>query len=134
MPTIVVRFSKPENITNPGFDGTVLRFTVVILDKSHLGTPREISEAKTVRIRVEISDSRSSTWNLRGKDLEKVLFQFAKEELSRVLSVGTVPSADLAVIINASTNTGACPFEVEKIQEPNSALIEIQVNRRIGFV
>ena len=66
--------------------------------------------------------------------MPKVLFQFAKEELARVLSVGTVPSTDLAVIINASTNTGACPFEVEKIQEPNGALIEIQANRRIGFV
>lgn len=134
MPTLVGRFSKPENITNRGFDGTVLRFTVVILDKSHLGTPREISEAKPVRIRVEISDSRSSSWNLQGEDLEKVLFQFAKEELARVLSVGNVPSTDLAVIINTSTNTGACPFEVEKIQEPNDALVEIQANRRIGFV
>ncbi len=133
MPTILGRFVASTDITNPGFDGRVQRFDVQLIDAAYLNMPRQSSETRTVQVCVEIADSRSSTWDLSGKDLEKVLFQFAKEALTRAASAGNIPS-ELRVAINTITHPGACPFSVSLIEDPTGAVVELVCERRIGFI
>ena len=104
MPVIVAAFGKPEDITNPGFDGKVFRFPVVVIGREDVGTPRQPSKSKSLRIRTEIFDSRITTWGLAQSDLIKVVFEIAKEHLTTTLHSGAWKSGDLDVTINMYTH------------------------------
>ena len=134
MSVIVATFTKPEDITNPGFDGKVLRFPLALIDRGDIGTPRQPSKTRSVRIRVEISDSRLKTWGLGETDLRKVLFEIAKEQLTAALSSSAWKGGDLEVTVNTNTHKGPCPFDPALIQEPAGAVVEIEVMRLIGFL
>ena len=134
MPVIVATFGRPEDITNPSFDGKVFRFPATLIDRDDIGTPRQPSKTKSVRIRAEISDSRIKTWGLVDTDLVKVMFEIAKEHLTATLSSGSWKNSDLEVTVNNYTHKGPCPFDPTLIQEPAGAVVEIDVKRPIGFI
>jgi hypothetical protein len=104
MPVIVAAFGKPEDITNPGFDGKVFSFPVTLIDRDDIGTPRQPSKTRSLRVRVEVSDTRIATWSLRTTDLIKVVFEIAKEDLTAALSAGAWKGADLEVAVNTYTH------------------------------
>ena len=134
MPVIFATFGKPEDITNPGFDGKVFRFPVALIDSDDIGTPRQSSKMMSVRIRAEVSDSRIKTWGLGDTDLVKVVFEIVKEHLIATLNSGAWKGSDLGVMINMSTHKGPCPFDPILIQELDGAVVEIEVKRPIGFI
>ena len=134
MPVIVATFSKPENITNPGFDGKVFRFPLTLVDGDDIGTPRQRSKTKSIRIRVEVSGSRVETWGLGQSDLIKVLFEIAKERLTDALGSSASMDGDLEVSVNTHTHKGSSPFDPALIQEPVGAVVEIEIKRSIGFI
>lgn len=134
MPVIIATFGKPEDITNPGFDGKVFRFPITVIDRDDIGTPRQSSKTRLLRIRVEISDSRITTWGLGMSDLVKVAFEIARENLTAALHRGASKADDLEVLVNTHTHSGPCPFDPTLIQEPEGAVFEIEVKRPIGFI
>jgi hypothetical protein len=134
MSGMVVTFDTPEDITNPGFDGKVVRFPAKLIDQNDIGTPRQSSTTKSVRISVEVSGSRIETWGLEQPDLMKVMFELAKEALFTALNSGTWTEGDLKVMVNTRTHKGPCPFNPALIQEPAGAVVNIEVKRPlIGF-
>ena len=133
MPVLVATFGKPEDITNPGFDGTAFRFPVVVIDGDDIGTPRQPSKAKSLRIRIEVSRSRITAWGLSPGDLLKVAFEIAKEHITKVLNSGVWKGGDLEVKVNTFTHSGPCPFDPALIPVPEGAVAEIEVHRPIGF-
>lgn len=134
MPVVIATFGKPEDITNPGFDGKVFRFPVALIDCEDLGTPRQPSKTKSVRIRAEVSGSRVKTWGLGDTDLVKVVFEIVKEHLTTALTSGTWQDSDLEVTVNTYTYKGPNPFDPTLIQEPAGAVVEIEVKHPIGFI
>lgn len=134
MPVMVAVFAKPEDITNPGFDGKVFRFPVTVVDRDDMGTPRQLSKTKSGRIRVEVSDNRIKTWDLGDSELIKVTFEIAKEHLTAALNSGAWSAGELDITINTLTHRGSCPFDPALIQEPAGAVVEIEIKRRIGFI
>jgi hypothetical protein len=134
MPVIVAAFGEPEDITNPGFDGRVLRFPVTVIDRDDIGTPRQPSKTKSFRIRAEVSDGRVRRWSLRENDLIKVIFEIVKEHLSASLTSGAWKGDDLELKLNTCTHKGSCPFDPTLIQEPAGAVVEIEIKRPIGFI
>jgi hypothetical protein len=134
MPVMVATFAKPEDITNPGFDGKVFRFPIALIDRDDIGTPRQPSKTKSFRIRAEVSRGRIQTWGLGQTDLIKVLFELAKEHLMTVLNSGKWTGGDLELVINTHTHKGPCPFDPTLIQEPSGAVVELDARRPIGFV
>ena len=134
MSVIIAAFDKPEDITNPGFDGKIFRFPVAVIDRDDVGTPRQPSKTKSLRIRAEISRIRIVTWDLAENDLIKVVFEITKEHLAATLNSGAWNGGDLEVTINTYTHKGACPFNPALIQEPVGAVVEIEVKRPIGFI
>jgi hypothetical protein len=134
MPVIIATSGKPEDITNPGFDGKVFRFPITMIDRDDIGTPRQSSKTRLLRIRVEISDSRITTWGLRVSDLVKVAFEIARENLTAAVSRDASKASDLEVLVNTHTHSGPCPFDPTLIQQPEGAVFEIEVKRPIGFI
>lgn len=137
MPVIAATFGKLEDITNPGSDGKVFRFPAELIDRNDIGTPRQPSKTKLVRIRVAVSDGRIQTWGLGQPDdlikLVKVMFEFTKEHLTTELISGTWTGGDLEVTVDTHTHKGPCPFNPALIQEPAGAVVDIEVRRPIGF-
>jgi hypothetical protein len=134
MPVIVAEFGKPEDITSPGFDGKVFRFPVALIDRADMGTPRQSSKIKSVRIRAEVAETRIKTWGLGDTDLLKVVFEIVKEHLIATLNSGACKDSDLTVMVNTYTHEGPCPFDPMLIKEPDDVVVEIEVKRQIGII
>lgn len=134
MPVMIATFDKPEDITNPGFDGKVFRFPVTLINRDDVGTPRQPSKTNSLELRVEVSRTRIKTWGLRQTDLIKVLFELAKERLLSVLNSGKWTSGDIELVVNTYTQRGPCPFDPALIQQPAGAIVELEVTRPIGFI
>jgi len=134
MPVMIATFGKPEDITNPSFDGKIFRFPLTLIDRNDVGTPRQPSKTKSLRLRVEVSDSRIKTWGLGQCDLIKVVFELAKGHLLSVLNSGKWTSGDIELIVNTYTQKGSCPFDPVLIQKPAGAVVELEVTRPIGFI
>jgi hypothetical protein len=131
---MIATFGEPEDITPPGLDGNVFRFPVMLIDRDDIGTPRQLSKTRSVRIRAEVSRSRICCWGFGRADLVKVMFEIVKERLITTLTSGAWKDGDLAIMINTSTHKGPCPFDPALIQEPAGAVVEIEVRRPIGFI
>jgi len=82
MPLIIAKFGKPEDITYPGHDGKAFRFLVELIDSNDIGTPRQPSKIKQVRIIADVSDGRIQTWGLGNSDLIKVVFEISSVRLT----------------------------------------------------
>jgi hypothetical protein len=134
MNDVVATFGEPKDITNNGVDGKVYRFPVSLIEREDIGTPRQPSKTKLFRIEVAISGSRIKTWKLEQKDLIKVIFQIAREELNTIISSGNWTGKDVHVRIDTQTHRGPCPFNPALIPEPSGAVVEFNVRRQIGFM
>jgi hypothetical protein len=107
---------------------------VALIDQDDMGTPRQPTKTRSLRVRVEVSDSRITTWSLEASDLIKVVFEIAKEHLTATLTAGTWKGGDLEVAVNTYTHKGPCPFDPRLIQDPAGAVSEIEIKRPIGFI
>lgn len=135
MPVMVAIFGEPEDITpSPGFDGKAFRFPVALIDRDDIGTPRQSSKTKSVRIRAEVSRTRITGWDLGDVDLIKVVFEIAKERLIADLTSGTWEDGDLEIKVNTYTYKGPCPFDPTLIKEPAGTVVEVEVRHPIGFI
>lgn len=134
MITLVAQFGAPQDVTSPGLDGKVFRFSFSAIEAEHIGTPRQSLQTMTGRISVEISDSVIAVWRLSATELIKALFQVAKEHLASVLQKSGKVIGDIKITINSSTHSGPCPFDVGLIEEPEGAVVKVEVSRQIGFV
>jgi len=134
MPTVIAKFGTPENVSAPGLDGKAIRFPCAFIDAQHLGTPRQTSETKSVRITVEISGSLMAVWGLKQSDLIKVLFKIAKEHLEKLLKKSEKMERDIKVTVNTYTHKGPCALDPQFIDDPNGATIQVEVTRPIGFI
>ena len=81
MITLVAQFGAPQDVTSPGLDGKVFRFSFSAIEAEHIGTPRQSLQTMTGRISVEISDSVIAVWRLSAIELVKALFQVAITQL-----------------------------------------------------
>ncbi|MGH8588337.1 MAG: hypothetical protein ACREXX_03040 [Gammaproteobacteria bacterium] len=134
MSVLIVRFEKPSDITAPGFDGRVIGFPLTLIDAAYVGQPRQSSQTQSGRVVVEASGTLLAVWAVSDSDVEKVLFQIAKEHLVSTLESGASLGQDLKVDVNTYTYPGPCPFDTALIEDPHGAVVQIEFNRPIGFV
>jgi hypothetical protein len=129
MALIVATFGRPEDITPAGDDGKIFRYPVKLIDRDDIGTPRQSFKTKAVRITAKISGTLRTSWPPNEPDLTKAMFEVAKEHLINELKSGVWKGNDLEVIAHQRP----CPYDVNLIQEPTATVIEIDIQRRIGF-
>ena len=134
MPKIIeARFGAPEDITRPGDDRKSIRFPYVFVDEQFVETPRQTAETKNGRITVNIIDGRVQNWQLSQPNLNKVLFQIAKEHLEQRLRNTERIDQDITVNVNTKTHTKIPPYDPQFIEEPDGATIQFEVKNSIGF-
>jgi hypothetical protein len=134
VPTWVVTFDTPQDIGAPGLDGKLFRFPFSAIEAQHIGTPRQSANTTHGRIAVEASGSLMAVWRLSSQDFVKALFQLAKEHLAALLQSAGSVAGDIKLVIGTYTHPGACPFDIAAIEEPDGAVITLEVSRKIGFI
>lgn len=124
------RCGKPKEVQPNSFDGIRLRFPITVIQLSDKSTNRVGSLSIPAWITVEAAGSVIDPWKLSLPDLYKVLFQYAIEFLDAKLKAGEALARDLEYQVK---RVYPCPFDPDKIVEPNGAVLELEVNARIGF-
>ena len=132
----LITFGPHENVTNPGMDGVALAYSFTVLPLDLVGSPEEKFSTVNHRLIVSISDSRLNSWHLSEDDLTKVCFEFGKRFVRDMAEGGSLPDEFTIKMpmITTSSHSGMCPFEISSLQMSNGAKIEIEGQRKIGFM
>lgn len=130
MPVIVATFGQWQDVS--GSDDKTFRYPVTLINRDDIGTSRQSSKTESLRIKAIISGTLRTQWSLSNEaDVIKVLFEIAKEHLVNELRSGKSTGNELEVIARGKS---PCPYDVNLIEEPIGAVLNIDVQRRIGFI
>lgn len=134
MVRMVVKFKIANEVTRFGFDGRKFSFPFDLVDARYMGTPRESSETMRSCINVQISRSLVDLWRISGSDVEKVLFETAKEHLGGLLvGTGNV-TEEINLAIGTNNRPVNIPYNIGHTQYPPIDFIELEVNTPIGLL
>ena len=133
MTVIVAIFANPEDVTNPGYDGRVVRFPVALVPYEHFNTPKEMKNTRNIRMRLEISGSLLACWQFAEAQLIKALYQVARKHLESELGTGTI-NDELVIQMNTQTQPTDCPFNIEHIDFNGQAVVNLDIRHPIGFI
>src|SRR5262245_1181395 len=129
MATVTVRFGSPQDNLPTTFDGKEVRFPYKIVENQYIDTPRQSSKTKHGHFIVRASGSLIDPWGLQGSELTKALFQAVKEHISEKLQNISEIEGDIEIRLNSSPHSGQCPYDIDHIEEPNGAIVQIEINR-----
>lgn len=113
------------------FDTYIFRYTII--ESDHLGKPDEETFIQEQYVKVKISRNTQIGWNLIKPDpnLDKVMFQYALDLVSRKVQDGTLKTEEEVVLFHDAPKK--CPYEPGKIQLKFGVRLEFQVIRSLGF-
>lgn len=134
MVLLVVTFGAPQDVGANSLDGKAFRFPFAAIEAQYIGTPRQASQIMQGRITVQASGSLLAVWGISDAGMVKALFQVAKEHLSALLQNSGRVAGEISLVIGSHTHPGPCPFDVEFIEEPHGAVVQLEVSRSIGFL
>jgi hypothetical protein len=132
MPTFVVQFDIAEEITPSPIKGRVFDFPFTVVDRQYLGTPHQSAHTQVGRITVEISATQLALWKLSDANLRKALFQVAIDHLHAETKRTTQLAGNMKVRVK--NYPYGCPFDLQLIDEPSGAVLQLEFTRPIGFV
>lgn len=126
-------FGNPENITRPGDDGIVYRFPFSVVDSDLIGSPEEAQVTTRHSLTVRASRSRLGAWSLSDSDLQRVLFEIGKRELTERAARDAL-KADEIVNVNTVTHCASVPFDPSRIADPSGQVVRVErVPRGVSF-
>lgn len=132
-----LRFSEPQNVTNPDQDRVQYSFPFAMIDSAFIGRPEQRSQTRECRLIVGIWGSRLAPWRIADADLPKILFEFGRRHIVRLIETGNLPSDSTIrgpMISTASHPDLSCPFDPALIDEPNGYFMEVEIPKPpIGF-
>lgn len=73
-------------------------------------------------------------WQVSEPTIVKALFQVGKEHLLALLEKSGSVAGDISLIIGSNTHASTCPFDIALIEEPEGAVVKLEVSRSIGFL
>lgn len=125
-----VRFTQPIRVSGTGFETDTIkyRFPFTIVDSSLIGLPEEKSHTSAHTITIGITWELRFNWRLREapeSDIVKILFEFAKRQLTQHIKKDSF-NADAEFCLTTENAPDSCPFEVDRIANPDGATIEIE--------
>ena len=62
----------------------------------------------------------------------KVLFEIGQRQVAEQVKAGTL-QRELRVLVSKATHPATCPFDPERIRQPENAVVEVDEQRRMGF-
>jgi hypothetical protein len=133
MAIVIVKFGQYREYKQSSFEGKQIDFPFEIIEQQYIDTPRQSSNTHRGYLIVKIVGTLVDTWDLEKFQLAKVLFEIAKEWLQENLQTASVIEGNKEIWVTTRTHSTQCPYDINHIEEPNGAVIEIEVNRQIGF-
>ncbi len=134
MVSIVVHFGEPETVGAFSLDGKIVGFPFAVIEAQYMGTPRQTSQTTQGRITVQASGTLLAIWGVSETSMVKVLYQVAKEHIVTLLEKSGRAAGDIPLEVGTNTHPGPCPFDIDLIEEPHGAVVQLEVSRSIGFL
>lgn len=128
-----IAFGRPTEVTNPGDDSRSFLFKFSAVSADLVGTPEEAQATAEHRLIVTVSNNRIPAWRLSDADLIRVLFEIGHRKVAERVKSGTL-QPDLRVVVSPETHPAICPYDPARIQQPEGATFEIEIERRMGFI
>ena len=118
-----IRFEEPSQI-GPFRDAIDMIFPYSVVRSDIIGAPEETSSTKRFELKLGISRSLASCWNLQPDKLIKVLFEYGKRYVIQLLKDDTLTS-EQELFLTSSSYPTVCPFDPDRIPAPSGATIEV---------
>jgi hypothetical protein len=99
-------------------------FPYSVVRSDLIGAPEETSSTKRFKLKLGISRSLASCWNLQPDKLIKVLFEYGKRYVIQRLKDNTLTS-EQELFLTSSSYPTVCPFDPDRIPAPSGATIEV---------
>jgi len=122
-------FKEPKHIfSDNDLDATEYSFPYTMVDTALIALPEEKSETKCYRIKVSITRTLETMWSSRDENLDitKVLFEYGKRHIIQKLKDGTLLEKE-ELWLTTSTHPKSCPFDSDRIPDPNGNKIEVDL-------
>ena len=120
-----ILFENPQPLARTR-DATEFLFPYSIVDSSLIGAPEEKSRASRFSIKVGVSGTLESCWNLTNAHIVKVLFEYGKRHIVQKLKDGALTGSE-ELLLHTGNAEVPCPFDVSRIENPAGARIEVDV-------
>ena len=120
-----VKFSQARYIITRR-DTHEYMFCFSVVDSSLIRSPEEESKTKAHRIKVIITRTLASCWDLNDKDLEKVLFEYGKRYITEKLKEGTLNDKE-ELWLSTGSHPIECEFNPLRIPNPDGATFIVQM-------
>ena len=99
-------------------------FPYNLIEEKFIGAPEEKSETKYYKLRVSITRTLDTMWNLSDSDREKVLYEYGKRHVEEKIKDGSLID-DEELWLSTGTHPTTNPFNPTKIQLLQSKVITI---------
>jgi hypothetical protein len=125
MPTKTITFLYLEPLLQRG-DAIEIRFHFSLIDTSLVDTPEEPKEISYHTIVVKMSRSRQAMWNLQPAQLKKIMYEYGKRHLDRLVADGKVAVSEM-LNLSTSTTPRECPYDPSRITMTPGRSYEVTV-------
>ena len=113
MPSKTITFLTHRRLPQDG--GAIeARFSFSILDTALIGTPDEQTETTYHTIFVRMPHTLQVVWNLQLPQLDKVMYEYARYYLSKMLGEGQQQFSEM-LDLYTSTTPLKCPYDPDSI-------------------
>ncbi|MCL4704011.1 hypothetical protein KJ068_02555 [bacterium] len=121
-------FDKPIPLQTSN-DAVEYMFPFRVVATSLIGTPEERNQTSHHKIRMGVSGTLYSCWQLRNSDLIKVLFEYGKRHVIQKLKDGALSGKEELMLHTENADT-PCPFEPSRISEPEDASFVVDIGTK----
>ncbi len=131
----LVRYSAPQDVTNPSYDGRMIGFPLSFLPEEFVDAPEEKVKTVEHRVVVSIDGSTVEVWKLAGDDLVRVAFYYARKFLRESLEKNMKFDSYTvkAPLVSIHLTPGPCPIDPKRIPPPEGFTETIEIQKRMGF-
>lgn len=100
-------------------------FPFRLVDTGLIGTPDEKNRSSHHKITVVVSRTLASCWRFTDDQRHRVMFEYGKRHIIQKLRDGTLRESE-ELDLNTSNVDLPCPFDPERIENPNNAVVKIE--------
>ena len=126
-----VRFRSCEWLPNSG-GGKGILFQYTIVDTIFVNSFDEASHTDINDVTVKISYSQESMWKLKQSELEKVLFEYAKQHIASKIEEDVLTQHE-EILLYTYTTPIICPYAPNRIMMSFDKSYEFPVMRSLPF-
>lgn len=115
---MAIQLEDYQNVTNPERDGISYKFLFSRIQNNKKVQPDEKVALTQYKVVVNCSRTLSAVWNLKEENLLKVLYCFARDELSKKVDDG-FSEREITIDLHTGNSSQDCPYDPAQIEFPN---------------